>query len=42
MKTLSQINTEVKELAGRAKNRKLQPEEMEGNTFTISNLECSA
>jgi pyruvate dehydrogenase E2 component (dihydrolipoamide acetyltransferase) len=38
MKTLSQINTEVKELAGRAKNRKLQPEEMEGNTFTISNL----
>lgn len=38
MKTLSQINTEVKALAGKAKNRKLQPEEMEGNTFTISNL----
>ncbi len=38
MKTLSQINTEVKEMAGRAKSRKLQPEEMQGNTFTISNL----
>ncbi len=38
MKTLSQINTEVKEFAGRAKQRKLQPEEMQGNTFTISNL----
>ncbi len=38
MKTLSQINVEVKELAGRAKKRKLQPEEMQGNTFTISNL----
>lgn len=38
MKTMSQINTEVKELAVRAKNRKLQPEEMQGNTFTISNL----
>ncbi|MTB52518.1 pyruvate dehydrogenase complex dihydrolipoamide acetyltransferase [Lewinella sp. W8] len=38
MKSLSQINTEVKELAGRAKNKKLSPEEMSGNTFTISNL----
>ncbi|MEM9847682.1 MAG: pyruvate dehydrogenase complex dihydrolipoamide acetyltransferase [Bacteroidota bacterium] len=38
MKTLSQINTEVKEMAGRAKIRKLQPQEMQGNTFTISNL----
>lgn len=38
IKTLSQINTEVKELAGKAKNRKLQPQEMQGNTFTISNL----
>ena len=37
-KTLSQINTEVKQLAGKAKERKLQPEEMQGNTFTISNL----
>jgi pyruvate dehydrogenase E2 component (dihydrolipoamide acetyltransferase) len=38
IKTLSQINTEVKELAGLAKNRRLQPEQMQGNTFTISNL----
>ena len=38
MKTLSQINTEVKALAGKAQKRKLQPEEMQGNTFTISNL----
>ncbi len=38
MKTLSQINVEVRELAGRAKKRKLQPDEMQGNTFTISNL----
>jgi pyruvate dehydrogenase E2 component (dihydrolipoamide acetyltransferase) len=38
IKTMSQINTEVKEMAGRAKNRKLKPEEMQGNTFTISNL----
>ncbi len=38
MKSLSQINVEVKELAGRAKGKKLAPEEMTGNTFTISNL----
>ncbi|MGH1436307.1 MAG: pyruvate dehydrogenase complex dihydrolipoamide acetyltransferase [Lewinella sp.] len=38
IKTLSQINTEVKTLAGKAKTRKLQPDEMQGNTFTISNL----
>ncbi|WP_273444700.1 pyruvate dehydrogenase complex dihydrolipoamide acetyltransferase [Neolewinella agarilytica] len=38
MKSLSQINMEVKELAGRAKNKKLSPDEMSGNTFTISNL----
>ena len=38
MKTMSQINTEVKTLAGKAKERKLQPDEMQGNTFTISNL----
>ncbi|MBK8723478.1 MAG: pyruvate dehydrogenase complex dihydrolipoamide acetyltransferase [Saprospiraceae bacterium] len=37
-KSLSAINTEVKTLAGKAKDRKLQPEEMSGNTFTISNL----
>ncbi|MFK7809800.1 MAG: pyruvate dehydrogenase complex dihydrolipoamide acetyltransferase [Saprospiraceae bacterium] len=38
MKSLSQINVEVKDLAGKAKNKKLQPDEMQGNTFTISNL----
>jgi pyruvate dehydrogenase E2 component (dihydrolipoamide acetyltransferase) len=38
IKTLSQINNEVKVQAGKAKDRKLQPEEMQGNTFTISNL----
>ena len=37
-KTLSQINGEVKMLAGKAKDKKLQPDEMQGNTFTISNL----
>ncbi len=38
MKTLSQINSEVRHLAGKAKDKKLQPAEMQGNTFTISNL----
>jgi pyruvate dehydrogenase E2 component (dihydrolipoamide acetyltransferase) len=37
-KTLGQLSSEVKDYAGRAKVKKLQPEEMEGNTFTISNL----
>lgn len=37
-KTLSQIAAETKELAGKAKNKKLQPAEFSGNTFTISNL----
>ena len=36
--TLSQIGTSVRDLAGRAKNKKLLPSEMEGSTFTISNL----
>ena len=38
MKTLSQIDVEVRALAAKAKERKLQPDEMQGNTFTISNL----
>ena len=38
LKSLSQINSEVKEKAGRARERKLSTEEMQGNTFTISNL----
>jgi pyruvate dehydrogenase E2 component (dihydrolipoyllysine-residue acetyltransferase) len=37
-KSLSQMKVEIKDLAEKAKNRKLQPEEMQGNTFTISNL----
>ena len=37
-KSLTYINQEVKELAGKARARKLQPQEMQGNTFTISNL----
>lgn len=37
-KTLPQIAAESKELAGKAKNKKLQPNEFAGNTFTISNL----
>jgi pyruvate dehydrogenase E2 component (dihydrolipoamide acetyltransferase) len=37
-KGLSQIAAETKELAGKARNKKLQPNEFTGNTFTISNL----
>ncbi len=37
-KSLSQIGTEVKDLAQRAKNKKLQPPDWEGSTFTISNM----
>jgi len=37
-KSLSHISQEVKEFAGKAKSKKLQPAEMEGSTFTISNL----
>ncbi|HAE31738.1 MAG TPA: dihydrolipoamide acyltransferase [Flavobacteriales bacterium] len=37
-KSLTQIGAEVKDYAVRAKNKKLQPEDWEGNTFTISNL----
>ncbi len=37
-KTLSQISAEAKEYAQKAKNKKLQPADWEGNTFTISNL----
>ena len=36
--TLSQIGNAVKDLAGKARNKKLQPSEMEGSTFTVSNL----
>jgi pyruvate dehydrogenase E2 component (dihydrolipoamide acetyltransferase) len=37
-KTLPQIAAETKELAAKAKSKKLQPNEFTGNTFTISNL----
>ncbi len=37
-KSLSYINQEVKSLAGKAKVKKLGLDEMQGNTFTISNL----
>ncbi len=35
---MTQIGANVKELAGKARNKKLQPKEMEGSTFTVSNL----
>jgi pyruvate dehydrogenase E2 component (dihydrolipoamide acetyltransferase) len=37
-KSLSHISAEVKDFAAKAKAKKLQPAEMEGSTFTISNL----
>ncbi len=37
-KPLSGIASEVKEFAEKAKNKQLQPQDWEGNTFTISNL----
>lgn len=37
-KSLRQIHSEVVDYAGRAKEKKLQLDEMQGNTFTISNL----
>ena len=37
-KSLAQIAADAKELYGKAKDKKLQPAEFSGNTFTISNL----
>ena len=37
-KSLSQIAADTKELYGKAKDKKLQPNEFSGNTFTVSNL----
>lgn len=37
-KSLSEIAAEAKTLIGKAKDKKLQPHEFTGNTFTISNL----
>ena len=36
--SLTQIGASVKEFAGKARSKKLTPQEMEGSTFTISNL----
>ena len=35
---LTQIGSAVKDLAGKARNKKIVPSEMEGSTFTVSNL----
>ncbi len=37
-KSLAQIARESKDLAGRARERKLKPEEFQGGTFSVSNL----
>ena len=37
-RSLTEIGASVRELAGKAKSKKLQPKEMEGSTFTVSNL----
>jgi pyruvate dehydrogenase E2 component (dihydrolipoamide acetyltransferase) len=37
-KTITEISREIKEMAGRAREKKLQPEEYNGATFSISNL----
>jgi pyruvate dehydrogenase E2 component (dihydrolipoamide acetyltransferase) len=38
MKSLSQIGAEARELAQKARNRRLKPEEYTGATFSVSNL----
>ncbi|MFC0632670.1 pyruvate dehydrogenase complex dihydrolipoamide acetyltransferase [Brevundimonas balnearis] len=38
LKTLAEIATEAKDLAKRARDRKLKPEEFQGGTFSVSNL----
>jgi pyruvate dehydrogenase E2 component (dihydrolipoamide acetyltransferase) len=38
LKGLEQIATEVKDIAGRARENKLKPDELSGGTFTISNM----
>jgi len=37
-KGISQLGDEIKDLAGRARDKKLKPEEMQGGTFAVSNL----
>ena len=36
--SLTQIGTTVRDLAGKARNKKISPAEMQGSTFTVSNL----
>ncbi len=38
IKSLSQISNEIKDMAGRAKDRKLQPDEYQGGSTAVSNL----
>lgn len=38
LKGLEEISKEVKDIAGRARDNKLKPEELSGGTFTVSNL----
>ena len=38
LKSISQIATEAKDLAERARTKKLKPEEVQGGTFSVSNL----
>ncbi len=38
LKTLAEISSEMKDLAQRARDRKLKPEEFQGGTFSVSNL----
>lgn len=38
LKGLEEISAEVKDIAGRARENKLKPEELTGGTFTVSNL----
>jgi pyruvate dehydrogenase E2 component (dihydrolipoamide acetyltransferase) len=37
-KSLREISEQVKDLAGRARNKRMKPEEFQGGTFTVSNL----
>ncbi len=38
LKSLSEIGAEARDLAGKARNRRLKPEEYTGSTFSVSNL----
>ena len=37
-KGIAQLGSEIKDLAGRARDKKIKPEEMQGGTFAVSNL----